>query len=1163
MKRYFKQLIFAYLIIGFAFLIPSCIDPAYDFTKGIDPEIKVGGDTLGIPLGKLDTIFLGDILTAEDSEFFKLLGDGGYGINLSDSFLLEDLLKELNVDDLNLNVEIPSFQNELTFQSVDVSSFSIPQFTDNVEANLDLPQIQLGDIMPEAINHQDKVDVNFNEYSLDGINKVIPSKDYNRTQNGLFSDAFDALIDIPNVPIPLTDLPPIPLSIADVDISYSISVPTSVTEIELIKLVNGAKLEIELIMENVEEALEYGIFTPNITIDIQDNVFEFIQPYPALDNQIIIDSNQKLDGFSNYTSHKSIPITSLHNLPLADDGSVDFQSLISITGTMDIEGTIKANKLNAAKNINFIINISIKELETDYMIFEIKNVANNLSSSLEFNLQKDNINEEIQSINSLDFGTPNSPNESYINVKVLPKKLPEISNAVYRIDTLDIIFPEEFTISSPGNSIIPLPNNTFACRLVNKQIDPVSGLDVKVFIEKIDMSGVDIDPIHRSLTYNINVEYDGKIDVSGKLSTKIFEGGSNSEFEADVSVTSHLQLEAVNVIGKDIKKEFSEISLTLSHEIDTGDENINHLGVVTVKSNSYLTIDVIKPTLPVPFYADNINLKFSDVYVFNDDRLTADNILIIDGEIPEQVKLEIKELRINTDLVNGKATITDVFKISGGYLFEGGHEVSSHDIEDLHSKKLLFVATVPEMEIESVSVGVNSIETVVKDTTDLDFELEDLPSQILALDSINFASNAHLLLDVTVENLPDLGDSPILVNMKIKIPEVLRFGSGVLNNNRELIINKELIDGKLTHSIPVKGLKFDGSDLNGKLLIDETIIFDCKISIANPTINSSDLNNRNIKTNLDITLNNLNFEKIYGKFHIDTDIVTDIPSLSFDDLPNFMKDGNMMLDIVNPILAMRTESNLGFPFGADLKLTKFIGGKEQTSDIIRLPFNMEKSENPNQITTNNVWYAPTEEGMSSEYEFVETPLNKLLMPLPDSVKIDFQPVINTNVQHVIDLNADYNVKVKYDLTVPFKFGKDLLIVYQDTIKDLNLNLEDIGEINTGELELIAKITNSIPLHLGLSMIILDEKDNILSTTEQQIVKAGNKDGTGNTSNIKVKLAESFAEVKNMNKIVLEFKANSDATVAGTPIKPENFIEAELTAKITGGISIKLPLSKEN
>ena len=40
MKRYFKQLIFAYLIIGFAFLIPSCIDPAYDFTKGIDPEIS-------------------------------------------------------------------------------------------------------------------------------------------------------------------------------------------------------------------------------------------------------------------------------------------------------------------------------------------------------------------------------------------------------------------------------------------------------------------------------------------------------------------------------------------------------------------------------------------------------------------------------------------------------------------------------------------------------------------------------------------------------------------------------------------------------------------------------------------------------------------------------------------------------------------------------------------------------------------------------------------------------------------------------------------------------------------------------------------------------------------------------------------------------------------
>lgn len=1162
MKRFLKQLMVAGFIASFTFLNPSCIDPLYDFSKGIDPEIKVGGDTLGIPLGKLDTIFLRDILTTEDSEFFKLLEDGGYGINLSDSFLLEDLLKDLNVDNLNLNVEIPSFQNELTFQSVDISSFSIPQFTDHVDVNLNLPRIELGDIAPDAINHQDEIDVTFNQYSLDGINKTIPPKEYNRTQNGLFADDFDNLTHVPGYPIDLTGLPVIPLSISDIDIAYSISVPTSVTKIDLIKLMNGAQLEIELIMENAEEALDYGIFTPNIIIDIQDNVFEFLQPYPALENQIIIDSNQKLERYSNYTSSKSIPITALHNLPLAANGSVDFQSLISITGTMGLEGQIKANKLDAAKNINFIINISIKELETDYMIFEIQNVANTLASSLDFNIEKDNINEEISSINTLDFGTPNSPNESYINVKILPKKLPEIGNAIYRIETLDIIFPKEFTISSPGNSIINLPN-TVVCRLENKLIHPTNGLDVKVFIEKIDVSGIPIDPIHRSLTYNIDVEYDGKIDVSGMLSTKIFEENTNAKFEADISVTSYLQLDAVEVIGKDIAKTFPEVSLNLSHEIDTGDENINHLGVVTVKPGSFLTIDVTKPNLPVPFFADNIILKFSDIYVFNDNRLTTDNHLVINGDIPNQITLEIQALNINADLTNGKTTITDAFEIEGGYLFEGGHLVNSRDLDNLHLKTLKFVATVPQMEIESVSVGMNSIETIVKDSTELDFAINDLPQQILSLDSVNFASNAHFLLDFTVANLPDLGGSPILVTMKIQMPEILRFAPGLLNDNREVVINKELVDGKLTHIIPVKGLEFDGSDLDGKLLVHETIMFNCKLLIENPSINTNDLNDRNISTNMDIKLNNLTFEKIYGKFNIDTDVATDIPNLSFDDLPDFMKGGDMVLDIINPILAMSTESNLGFPFGANLKLTKYIGGEPQNGDILNLPFSMAKADNPSVIAISNMWYAPSNEGMPSNFNFIETALNKLMMPMPDSVKIDFQPTVNTDVQHVIDLNANYNMKVKYDLTIPFKFGKDLSIVYQYTMDSLSLEIEEGMDINTGELELIAKITNSIPLNLSLSMIILDKNDRILSTTTEQTVKAGNKDGTANTSNIKIKLAENFAEVKSMNKIILEFKAKADATVAGAPLKPENFILAELKAKITGGVSIKIPIGSDN
>jgi hypothetical protein len=43
----------------------------------------------------------------------------------------------------------------------------------------------------------------------------------------------------------------------------------------------------------------------------------------------------------------------------------------------------------------------------------------------------------------------------------------------------------------------------------------------------------------------------------------------------------------------------------------------------------------------------------------------------------------------------------------------------------------------------------------------------------------------------------------------------------------------------------------------------------------------------------------------------------------------------------------------------------------------------------------------------------------------------------------------------------------------------------------------------------------------------------------------------------LKKIEMVFKASSNATVAGTPIKPSNFLKAELKARVLGGIKVKL------
>jgi hypothetical protein len=216
---------------------------------------------------------------------------------------------------------------------------------------------------------------------------------------------------------------------------------------------------------------------------------------------------------------------------------------------------------------------------------------------------------------------------------------------------------------------------------------------------------------------------------------------------------------------------------------------------------------------------------------------------------------------------------------------------------------------------------------------------------------------------------------------------------------------------------------------------------------------------------------------------------------------------------------------------------------------------LPKANSPSEIVKSYYWVSPTDDGKPAHYTFVQSNLQKLLQPLPDSVKLDLVPTIDNNYQHLIDLMAVYKLKVKYDINIPFKFGKDLSITVRDTINDIDLGLGEEG-LNTGSLELLGTILNSIPLNLELQLLLTDANFNILATTSKQTIAAGAPDGNAVASKLAIKLADNLDNLKRLNKVILTFKATSNTTVAGTPLKPDNFIKAELRARV-GGVKVTL------
>ena len=933
-------------------LINSCIDPMYDMAQGINTEIQVGGDSLTLPIGTTDSIRLGDFLSSEDLEFLKTMEDGGYGMTISDSLTIDDLLKDMDVDKLKFDDQTFSQITQVDFGDIDVSDFSIPGFTKNQESNMNIPSIEIGDIVP-TVDLNTNFDIIFSNEVLNDIET-----------NGVFQ----------------------------IDVGLS-------------------------------DNSDFVIFNDEIPVQIND-------------------------------------ILSLH--------------LEKQPGT--------------PYNKNLIINITID-----------------------------------------------------------PKDLQPLENANYQIDYLEIIFPDNFTFEGDPH----LTENVYSVQ--NIPFNVQDGHLIELNLKEIDLKDTPVS--NRTLDWSGDISYTGQISISGSANSQDMGSSGDNPF-VNLKFDPYIQLNYATVVTNPIKEQIDDSEVALEYEIDIA-EQVKRLGIVNVEDGCKLRIDITQPDLPLPLEGDEIVLQFSDLYIFYaDDNLNDNNEYIIKGTIPEYIELELEALRINRDLDAGNLLLKDTFFIIGNILLTEG-TVNSTEIASLENERLTFTASVSDMHIEATSIEMNSLVTNYVDSTLLEMQIEDIPSQIIALDSLLLKDGGEMELKITINDMPDMGSSPLNAYMVLKFPELLVFAPGAVNNRNELIINEPFdSNNQLIKKISIEGFKFDGSELNGRLAINDKIHFDVEVSVDDPTVNSDDLQGEDITVDVAVKLKGLEFKSVYGRIDVDFGDQMNIPNIPLDDLPEFMRSKDVVLDILNPILALKTESNVGIPVDTELSLTKYVDGNALTDEKINLNFSLPKVNSPDEIVQTGYWFAPKESGMPNDYTFVETNLQNLFKPIPDSVKVEFTPHINTGVQHMIDLVADYNLKVKYDITIPFSFGKDLSILLRDTIDNVNLDFGD-SNLKTGALEIVAKITNSIPLDLELELQLMDDHFNILGTSSPQTILAGAPDGSGVDSNIKIRLDEGLENINDLNKVVLVFKATSNETVAGTPIKPSNFIKASLKARVLGGINITL------
>lgn len=1130
-NRFLKSAGVGLMLCAIILTVNSCIDPLYDIGKGISMDMQLGGDSLAIPIGSTDSIMLGDYLDSNTLSMLKTMEDGGYAITIKDS--IEPTIETIDQSKLKIEDQHIPISTPIDFGDINLENFKIDGIRVEKDVNLSFGSHTIG-AFPVDFSGGITQGAGINGFSL--TNTAINIDPVPTAQNDLFAS-------IPDPPsgqsgsVPVSDQS---INInASGSISSAVSVPGSVTSIRDVKMQSG-EMSVTIELAGASNALTSGILVPAFTINPNGLiVFE----NSTNGNVMTFGETDQLNASNNYKVTKAATIESLNI-----DGNPNNEGKLPISGTIDIDGTmglknavVDAAKFPEFKGMDMIVTIAFNNMIIGSMVFDIPTQHFTAGSTTNLTINN-SLPPQLDSIKKISFS---SSSKILINV-IGNQYMPPIAST---IDELTITFPKEFVFDETTQNLTIVDGRP-VYKLMNQSFNPTTGKTIELNLKELSLNK----KVSGGLNWSSDIEYLGKVSFGGTINSSTLPSSQN-EAKLSINFNSAITFESAEVKTDTIMIPELNVGIPLLFEA-TISPMVKSLGTIRLKENTQIRLDILRPEgLPLSLSAENFQLQFPSFFNFNPTKNPPmpGNKLTLQGPIPDNIVLYLDALTFSDELTDGVLKLADNVSISGKVALVPGW-VNSSALSSIADKNMSVIASTSDLRLSQTNVQLNDLSFPYKDSVSLKFDIPNLPEQLISLDSVLLKDNATIDLDVIISNMPDFG-SPINIDLTIDFPDLLLFTPGTVEENNQLVINETITDSTFHKSIGIRGLKFDGTNLNGVLKIDKQLKYDARVRINSPNVNSDDLVGKviNIALNADIT--NIAFKSVYGKLDPGMDPIDQ--NIPLDEVSTMLEENNIdvTLDITKPVIAITTETNLGIPIEASVKVTPIRGGSPVTADEQAFTLMLPKAPTAQDLIKKSFWISPDSAGMPTGTEFIETSIQNLFVKVPEGIKMVASINTDKTMQHFIDLTATYKFKLGYEVTIPLAFGEDLKISIEKDIVDLD---PKIGEMATvvGGIALLGTIQNSIPLELDLAVIPLDYDGNrIAIDTVKQIISAGAHDGSAVSSDLTLKLSDPDGKLKDLRGFRLIFTASSNTTVAGTPIKPENFVKADLKVRVDGGINV--------
>ena len=418
----------------------------------------------------------------------------------------------------------------------------------------------------------------------------------------------------------------------------------------------------------------------------------------------------------------------------------------------------------------------------------------------------------------------------------------------------------------------------------------------------------------------------------------------------------------------------------------------------------------------------------------------------------------------------------DLQLVNGEY-----HLLKSDKIDETNTSVKMVTVNESSNPINSINVLNNVDYSQPGDVTVEDIESEGsvnteahgIDEAVIEIGSLTANTPAKLTLSFEINKTNSISYSDVTIDkMTIKFPDFIKFeeGQSGLNGQVLTISNETLSSSTYTIDLYISKYVFgekygDGNKVkeeNGDRIIK---IENQKITVKTDVTVHQAQGTGSLSITPTAILAAMTVSEVNGTIKPDMDVKP--TEVELTNLPDFLQDEEVKLDITNPVFSFKANNPLNEEIEMDGIMTGYKNGKVTKTVKIGsgnggVPIKLKPSGNKQQTISI----------VRNEKTVVETGATKVIVPnlndiietIPDRISVELKPAVKTDDYYTVNLGQDYVLNSEYNIDIPLSFGSGLKIVYEETIDDFDLDLEDV-DIKKAIISITAD--NTIPLKMEI------------------------------------------------------------------------------------------------